>query len=432
MFVLVDADSFYASCETVFNPGLSGSPVIVLSNNDGCVIARNKQAKKLGIPMGQPVFKMTRLLEANRVAVFSANYTLYGDLSRRLMTLLQSFSPSVEIYSIDEAFLQADHISEENLFEFGKKIVMTARQYLDLPVSAGIGPTKTLAKAASWLAKKQASEIPVKQLGPASISHDELKNVPVENIWGIGERYARRLKKMGIDSAAGVATLDPAHIRNVMGVGVQRTVLELNGSVCYLLDENPERNKELTVSRSFGKNLSTPEEVRAATAEFATVLGAKLRRRKVAAQTIIVFLMTAKYTRLPRYANYSVIHLANPANDDSRLIRAAVRGIDNIFREGYLYKKSGIMVTETIPIKALTANAHEGPNDTRQQKLAGVIDRINRKSGLPSVKYAIQGDKSLWQMKQHHLSPRYTTRWDEIPLIYMDDPLSDDSKTNQD
>jgi DNA polymerase V len=419
IFALVDCNNFYASCERLFQPSLMKRPVIVLSNNDGCVIARSEEAKLLGIGMGRPAFEYQQLLSEEEVVVFSTNYTLYGDLSRRVMQVLTSLVPSVEIYSIDEAFLDLSFLSGAELFRFGKRIRSTVMQATGIPVSVGIGPTKTLAKAANHLAKKYNTGEGVTNLYSHSSFERQLELIPVSDVWGVGEQYDRFLQRTGIRNARDLKRSDPFRIREHLGVVGQRIVLELNGTCCYPLDENPLQKKEVCTSRSFGNPLLSLEDLLEATTTYAASVGNKLRDQQSRATSLLVFVMTNKYATGPQYVNYQMVHLSVPTNQTHVLIHHAAQLLRSIYKKGYRYKKSGVIASGLIPDQGKQVPLWEAVSD-RRIRLEKTMDRINRRTGQGRVRYAVEGFGKSWKMKQENLSPRYTTQWQELPEVDMD------------
>jgi DNA polymerase V len=419
IFALVDCNNFYASCERLFQPSLRKRPLVVLSNNDGCVIARSEEAKMLGIGMGKPAFEYQQLLSEKEVVVFSTNYTLYGDLSRRVMQVLSSWVPSVEIYSIDEAFLDLSFLPEKELSRFGKRIRSSVMQATGIPVSVGIGPTKTLAKAANHLAKRKSSGDGVTNLVSNPSLDQQLKSIPVSDIWGVGEHFDRFFQRTGIRNAMDLKHSDSFHVREHLGIIGQRIVLELNGTSCYPLDENPVQKKEVCTSRSFGNPLLSLEDLLEATTTYAAFVAKKLRDQQSRAASLLVFVMTNKYASGPQYVNYKMVHLSVPSNQTQELIHHTGRLLSAVYKKGYRYKKSGVIASGLIPDDGKQVPIWESVSD-RRTRLEKTMDRINRKSGQGRVRYAVEGFGKSWKMKQDNLSPRYTTRWQDLPEVNMD------------
>ncbi|MFC1732913.1 Y-family DNA polymerase [candidate division KSB1 bacterium] len=419
VFALIDCNNFYASCERVFNPHLEGKPVVVLSNNDGCIIARSEEAKKIGISMGIPVFEIKELIENNDVNVFSTNYTLYGDMSQRIMTILSMFSPDIEVYSIDEAFIEISGIKGIDYLKYGQEIRETIKKWTGLPVSIGIAPTKTLAKIANHIVKLQNISNDVLVLANNITINEFLKKVDVNEIWGVGERYNEFLVSNGIATAFDLKNANENWIRSHMHVVGQRIVNELRGESCLALDQVIQEKKDICTSRSYGQALTDYDDIIQATTSFAVSCAEKLRKQKSCARAVTVFLMTNKYANGPRYVNYSVNELSEASNDTSQIIPIAAKGLKQIFKKGYKYKKSGVIVSDLVPENQIQLNLWDHKENGSNKDLMNVIDQINSKLGKDKVTYAIQGIEKRWNMRQERLSPKYTTKWDEILTINL-------------
>ena len=420
VFALVDCNNFYASCERIFVPSLEGKPVIVLSNNDGCIIARSDAAKLLGIKMGIPVFKIPEIIEKNNVHVFSTNYAFYGDISQRVMNILAELAPDTEIYSIDEAFLDLSGIPKNDLIEFGKKIKETVKQWTGIPVSIGIAPTKTLAKIANYIAKTDNSIHGILNLTDNNNFDHYLKNIPIGEIWGVGEKYAQFFRKSKIFTAYDLKQSDENRIKEHLGVMGQRLVLELRGTVCYPMDSNPDTKKEICTSRSFGQPVTSYEELEQATMSYVSKVAQKLRKQKSLANSILIFIMTNKFANGPQYVNYKIVQLPVPTNQTAELIHYAVIALKKLYKKGYAYKKSGVIVSDVVSAKGAQTNLWDDVDRDKNEKLLEVIDNINRKAGIEQVKFAVQGTEETWHMQQHHLSPHYTTKWSDILIVDVD------------
>jgi len=425
IFALVDCNNFYASCERIFAPAMEGKPVIVLSNNDGCVIARSEEAKLLGIKMGEPVFRIPGIIKKNNVHVFSTNYALYGDMSQRIMNTLAELVPETEIYSIDEAFLDLSGIPTNELLKFGSKIIDRVKQWTGIPVSIGIAPTKTLAKIASHMAKTDAVNQSVLFLSDNQKADKYLKYIPVGEIWGVGEKYTQFFHRSKILTAFDLKQADENRIKEHLGVMGQRLVLELRGTVCYPMDKNPETKKEICTSRSFGQPLTTYEELEQATMTYVNKVAQKLRKQKSLANSLLIFIMTNKFATGPQYVNYKIIHLPVPTNQTAELIHYAVIALKKLFKKGYAYKKSGVIVSDVVPAKGVQSNLWDEVNREKNKKLLEVIDQINSKAGIDQVKFAVQGAEKTGQMRQYNLSPHYTTKWSDILIVDVGRKLED-------
>lgn len=417
IYALIDCNNFYASCERVFNPGLINHPVIVLSNNDGCVIARSEEAKAIGIRMGIPAFEISDLIERNGVHVFSSNYALYGDLSARVMATLSTFSPEMEIYSIDEAFLDLTKSDINNLEEFGRHIKNTVLQWTGIPVSVGIGPTKTLAKLANHIAKSHSEHRGVFSLQEAATRSLWLRAVPAKEIWGIGEVYQDILTRYGIHTADDFLNAGTEWVKKTLTITGSRVQYELAGIRCIPLQSNPDPRKGICTSRSFGRALTSLEDMEEALSEFAAATARKLRRQKCGARAVMVFVMTGKYAAGTPYVNSITIQLPVATNLTNELTSYSLKGLRKIFRKGFLYKKTGLVVTDLIPEDQYQQSIWDDEKRERYRLLMKTIDRINSDIGQGSVRFAVQGSSRRWKMIQERLSARYTTRWNEILRI---------------
>ncbi|MCB0805961.1 MAG: Y-family DNA polymerase [Bacteroidales bacterium] len=421
IFALVDCNNFYASCERIFHPSLGGKPVVVLSNNDGCVIARSEEAKRAGIKMAVPVFEISDLIKQHGVHVFSTNYALYGDISQRVMNILAESSPDMEIYSIDEAFLDLSAISLNQLQNHAIALQSKILKWTGIPVSIGIGYTKIQAKLANHIAKTDPDRHGVFSLVGHPDPDSVLEEIPLNEIWGVGEKYSAFFEGAGIASARELKYCDENRIREKLGVVGQRLVLELRGTVCYPLNQNPANKKEICTSRSFGRPLTKYEELEAATADYVDKVARKLRKQKSLAQSVLIFIMTNKYDTGPKYVNYKIVKLPVPTNQSHELIHFALIALKSLYREGFRYKKSGAIVSEVIPDAGQQTSLWDEKGRAKHKKLLKVIDKINENAGLDVVKFAVQDTDSSWGMRQHHLSPHYTTRWNDILEINLDD-----------
>ena len=415
MFALVDCNNFYASCERVFQPQFKGRPLVVLSNNDGCVVARSNEAKKLGIGMGVPVFQVEPILEKHRVAVFSSNYTLYGDMSRRVMRTLSEFTPDIEIYSIDEAFLNLAGFQDNNLTDYGQRICRTVRQWTGIPVSIGIAATKTLAKVANRIAKRTPQTQGVFLLRDDRQIQAALADLPVGKIWGVGSPTAKRLQANGIVTGLDLRSARDSWIRQEFGVVGLRIVHELRGICCYELEESPPAKKGITVSRSFGHRVESREELEEATAAYAARAGEKLRAEKLSAGTMTVFVMTNLFQATgTKYYNGHTVRFPVQTNDSSELIHYAIKAVRKLYRKGCRFKKSGVMLDNLVPQNKVQLNLFDTRNRQRSGRLMRALDAINRDHPLSPLHFAADGIRRPWQAKFNHRSARYTTRFDEL------------------
>lgn len=424
---LVDCNNFYVSCERLFNPALHNRPVVVLSNNDGCVIARSNEAKELGIKMGAPVFEVRDLLKKNRVEVWSSNYTLYASLSQRVMTTLEMFAPEVEVYSIDEAFLWLPGFSPAELDAQAVRIRQKVGQWTGIPVSIGLAPTKTLAK----LANRQSKKNPLyKEKGIFNITGysraqlDELlASVRVEDIWGIGARRAAFLQQHGIDTAYDLKEAPDRWVQKHLTVMGLRTVYELRGIPSFPAELAAPPKKTIVTSRGFGRDIESFEELSEAVATYVSRLAEKLRAQHSVASVLEVFIHTSHFAKgRERYANAVTMRLPQPTAYTPELVAHARRGLEAIYRPGFKYQKAGVMVMGLVPETGRQLNLFgEGEGDPatleRNRKLMAAVDGLNRQMGRGTVRIATAGTTEAWGMRRGKLSPRYTTRWDELLAI---------------
>jgi DNA polymerase V len=416
MLALVDCNNFYASCERVFDPRLKHRPVVVLSNNDGCIVARSQEAKALGLKMGDPYFKAKELLDKHNVAVFSSNYALYGDMSQRVMTVLQQFSPEVEIYSIDEAFLNLDGF--KNLPELASRIRQTVRQWTGIPVSVGIAPTKTLAKLANNTAKKKAGYNGVCVLDTKERWEPILNEFDVGNVWGIGPQYKKLLNKHGIHTALEFSQLPETWLRKHMSVVGARTAGELRGQPCLELELQSDPKKGITVSRSFGKRITDYEELSQALSSYVARAGEKLRRENLLAKHLLVFMHTSPFakdqTKDPYYAPHLSFAMPLHTNYTPELAHYALWALKQMYKPGYRYMKCGLMLTDLIPEGKDTLDLFERRDRAKQSKLMDAMDKLNQTMGKRTLFYASSGIQQKWQMSAARKSPSYTTSWESL------------------
>lgn len=410
MYGLVDCNNFYASCERVFNPSLNGKPVVVLSNNDGCVIARSNEAKALGIKMGIPAYQIKDLVSSHGVAVFSSNYTLYGDMSGRVMSMLAELSPEIEVYSIDEAFVNLDGIRD--LESIGRKMVSGVTRGTGIPVSLGVAPTKTLAKIANKFAKKYPAYDQLCIIDSEEKRIKALQLTEIGDVWGIGRRQAAKLQKQGIKTAYDFTRFSGAWVRKNMTVVGERTWKELHGISCIDMENAPPAKKQICTSRSFGKMLTDIDTISEAIASHASTCAKKLRKQQSYAASLMVFIHTNNFREdLPQYWKNTVIHLPVPTNDTQEIVHYALAGLRTIYLNGYQYKKAGVIITE------ITEGAQLGLFDLvdrdKRERLMQAVDKINGEHGH-NIKLAVQGTGRGWKLKQEQLSGHYTTNLNQI------------------
>lgn len=422
IFALVDCNNFYASCERVFQPRLNNQPIVVLSNNDGCVVARSNEAKALGIKMGVPIFKIRNLVNKHQVKVFSSNYALYGDMSARVMNILKQKCADIEVYSIDEAFLWFRFLNTSipEIITFFESLRHTILQQTGIPVSIGFAKTKTLAKLANHIAKKQTKNGVFSLLNPA-VQTNYLQKLPIEKVWGIGRQYEKRLNHFGIKNIAELRQANQQWIRKEFNVMLLRTVKELNDEVCFKLEMVTKNRKSIMVSRSFAKDITDLQDLKPLVARYATRLGEKLRKRQLKTKTIQVFLMInpfkGKNSNQSKYTS-KIIELSHTTSNDNELIKAAIFAIRKLYQPNQLYKKAGIMALDIYPENY--TQYHLFRNTTFTDKSAALmkaVDTINLKMRQKMVHFATCGDTTVFKQNQNQLSPRYTTRWEDILVI---------------
>lgn len=419
VFALVDCNNFYASCEKLFRPDLKDTPVVVLSNNDGCVVARSREAKSLGIKMGVPAFQIKAEIQRHGILAFSSNYALYADLSSRVMRTLEEMAPRVEVYSIDEAFLDLTGIeSVLSLVEFGQQVRERIGHWIGITVCVGIAPTKTLAKLANHAAKKYPATQGVVDLTNPDRQRRLLALVPVDDVWGVGRRLSKRLNALGITTALDLANASPRAIRDQFSVVLERTVRELNGESCIELEEIPPTKKQIVCSRSFGEKVTQFELLREAVCEYATRATEKLRKEQQQAKVMTVFILTSPFKdNEPQYSNSASGELLIPSCDTRDFIELANHLLKRIWKDGFRYAKAGVMLSDFYDPGMFQPGLFDDVSTrSNSQQLMSVLDTINQ-SGAGKVFFAGQGTKKDWSMKRELLSPAYTTRWDQLPRV---------------
>lgn len=413
MIGLVDCNNFFASCERVFNPALEGRPIVVLSNNDGCVIARSQEVKRLGVKMGVPFYQIKELIKQENIAVFSSNYTLYGDLSRRVMSILADQVPEIDVYSIDEAFLNLAGIP--NLSSFGEKLVKTTARSSGIPVSLGIAPTRTLAKLANNYAKKYPGYRRVCIIDTDEKRIKALQKTPVISIWGIGRKTTQMLEYHGINTAYELTQKSRSWVRNKMTIVGERTWLELHGEPCITSDNVVEK-QQICTSRSFGEMITDFESLRESVVNFISASARKLRKQDSLAQGLIVFAYTNRHRDdLEQYYPSKAIQFSFPTSDTTEIVKHAVAGLEEIYRKGYQYKKSGVILTHIIDQGDYNPDLFEPSDREKQKRISATVDRINQKNGVDSLKLAAQGlGKSDWNLRRDFLSKCPSTNIKDI------------------
>ena len=418
MFALADCNNFYASCERVFRPDLQGKPVIVLSNNDGCAVARSNEAKALGIKMGDPLFKIRDIVEKNKVAVFSGNMALYGDMSQRVRWVLEEFAPAVEVYSIDEAFLDLRGMDNIDFDAYAKRISSECWRQTSIPVSVGIAPTKTLAKIASKLCKQYPKLRGGCYMHRPQDIEKVLRKFPIEDVWGIGRRSAPKLKAMGITTAYDYTQFSELTIRHMSGITGLRTWRELRGEPCIEFEDGFEARQSICVSRSFSSEIYDVDELCEQIANFASTMSEKLRRQNSVTCEISVFAYTNRFREdAPQTYGNQLVQLLTPTNDQRSIVARAVAAARELYRRGYGYKKAGVIATHIAPSQSVMHSLFEdAATIEREHRLTSVVDAVNKNFGKGSIKLAVQGSGHIKSCSDNQ-SPHYTTRWADIPTV---------------
>ena len=418
MFALADCNNFFVSCERVFRPDLQGRPVIVLSNNDGCAVARSNEAKALGIKMGDPFFKIKDIVTKNGVEVFSGNMALYGDMSQRVRWVLEEFAPSIEVYSIDEAFLDLRGMDNMDFDAYAKQISAQCWKMVSIPVSVGISPTKTLAKIASKLCKQYPKLRGGCYMHRPQDIEKVLRKYPVEDVWGLGRRSCAKLHSVGVKTAYEFTQIPEYTVRRMFGITGVRTWRELRGEPCIEFEDGFEAKQSICVSRSFASELSGRDELCEQIANFASSMAEKLRQQRSVACEMNVFAYTNRFKEnAPQTYGTKLVHFENPTNDQRTIVTAAVAAMSEVWREGYGYKKAGVVATDILSENDVVHSLFE---DTelleKERKITSALDVINGTFGKGVVKLAVQGSGRVRSQSESQ-SPHYTTRWSDIPTV---------------
>jgi DNA polymerase V len=419
MFAIVDCNNFYVSCERVFQPSLKGKPVIVLSNNDGCAVALSEEAKKIGVKRGVPYFKVAHMEKENGLRVFSSNYALYGDMSSRVVDVILSMVPDVEIYSIDECFIDLRSYPEKDLIPLALKIRERVGKWVGIPVSVGIAKTKTLSKVAVRLAKKSSDNTGVLKLTGEDEVKEALLKTEVGDVWGVGRKYAKWLRRYGIKDALRLKKTSNDLLRTKMGICGIRIAEELRGKPCYTIEDTPPKKKEITVSRSFAKVLTEFEDLKEAVVYFTSKAAEKLRKEGSVAGSVLVFVMTNRFSELPQYNRIGTMKLNVQTSDSSELINYTTKVLASIYKKGYSYKKTGVILKEIVPEDQVQMALFDSVDRGKSKKLMGVLDSINTTFGAGSLKYAAEGLKSNpdFMPASNMLSKSFTTKWSELLVV---------------
>lgn len=419
LYALVDANNFYASCEKIFDPALADTPLVVLSNNDGCIVARSAEAKALGIPMGAPMHQWRAFCDAHGVISKSSNYTLYGDMSARMLSILQDMCPQVESYSIDESFLDLSGYADARAY--GQLIRKRLQQNIKITCGVGIGATKTLAKFANHLAKKQPEFAGVCQLStdtPAR-TRELMATYPVAEVWSVGRQLSARLQANGVETVLDLARCDPLAIQQRYGIVLAKTVRELRGEPCLTLDEVGRPKQQIIASRSFGSTLTDFNAIKAAISHHLSRAAEKLRAQQSQCAHVYVLLRTNPFREQDvQYRRTMLVPLPHASADTGVLMAAALRGLKQIFVPGLRYHKCGVMLAEISPMGQQQSDLFAPIDDPKRLRLMGLMDRINRDQGAGTLQFASTQLSSAWHMRTDNRSPRYTTCWDELPIAY--------------
>lgn len=418
---LIDVNNFYVSCERVFNPKLMNKPVVVLSNNDGCAVARSNEVKVLGVAMGAPWFKLKDLAKQHNILALSSNYPLYADMSNRVMSILRDFSPDQEIYSIDESFLDLSAFKQRNLVAYGQQMRNRILQWTGLPVSVGIASTKTLAKLANHCAKKQPIFNGVCNFNTMQQAalNALLSEIDVSEVWGVGRKLSERLKHMGIDTVLKLKQADDEHLRQQFSVVMQKTIQELNGHVRIELEDIAPLKQQIISSRSFGYPVTDYASLAESVTLYMSRAAIKLRKQNSYAGSVYVYIRTSPFIdKQPFYSNGFTASLPSPTNDTMQLVNIALWILKRLYKPNYQYAKTGVMLGELVPIQGvqndLFSQAQVNP---KTSKLMLTLDDINKKMGRDCLKLASEGFKRPWRMKQENKSPSYTTKWNELLCV---------------
>ena len=412
---LIDANNFYVSCERAFNPRLRGEPTVVLSNNDGCVVSRSNEAKRLGIRMAVPIFQVRNIIERHGIYVLSSNYELYGDLSNRMMRVLDEFSPEVERYSIDEAFITLEAEDSYGLERLGREIKARIYRHTGVPVSVGIGATKTLSKIAGHHAKMLPELDSVFDVTPRSMQVPALRRTPIDEVWGVGYRWATKLKGNGIRTALDLREARDTWIRANMNITGLRMAHELRGIPCHTLDTCPQPRRAINSTRSFGEMVHSKNDLKAAIALFVARAAEKLRRERMVAGAITVFVLTNRHhTDEEQYSGSMTLQLAPMTAITNDIQEVAFKALDLLFRQGLRYKKAGVMLTDLLPDYGFPQPLWDTGKTERMRELMANVDRLNQRYGRETVQCGTFITDGKWQMQMNSRSPRYTTRWDEL------------------
>lgn len=421
IFALCDCNNFYVSCERVFDARLRERPVVVLSNNDGCIVARSNEAKAIGIKMGAPLFQVEHLIKTYGVQVLSSNYALYGDMSARVMSVLGDYTPELELYSIDEAFLVIDKPKHSSLTELARKMQERIYRWTGIPLSIGMAETKTLAKLANSLAKKSDKADGVLDLSASPYQDYALERTGVSDIWGIGRRYTKLLHSRGITNAKQLRDVDLRWARGALSVVGARIVEELRGRSCLSLTICPPAKKSLTCSRSFGTMIESLADLREALASFTVRVATRLRHHRLTAGAITAFVSTNRFSKTePYYTNSITVGMAYPTDATPELLKRSLAFADKLYREGYMFKSAGIILSALAPASPMTRRMLDDERWLKSRELMHVVDSVNNRHGRGTIRFAVEGLKKeppQWQTRLEKRSPLYTTSWNDLLTV---------------
>jgi len=426
LIAIADANNFYCSVERVFNPALEHKPVIVLSNNDGCIVSRSNEVKQLGIKMAEPLYKVKHLCKKHQINVFSSNYALYGDMSRRVMNSFSRLAPRIEIYSIDEAFLDFSHLVNIDILQYSLDIKNKVKQWTGIPIAIGIAPTKTMAKLANHIAKKMTSN-GVFQLHSLEQEKHLMNTLDVNEIWGIGRQSQKKLNLSGIKTVWDFYTANSHLISSLLGINGHAVLSELKGTICHSVNTKHVNNKNIMSSRSFSSPVQLFKPIAEALANYAVIATEKLRRQQQYAQAICVYIRTNPYRIYDQQYQQSItLPLLPASNDSAKIISLAKKALKIIFRPHYNYQKVGIILLDLSsqghPVQQdlfyATEKVTQQTKIKKQAQLMQTIDQINQTMGTNSLFFAAQGIQKAWMMKRDYKSPSYTSNWDQLPIVY--------------
>lgn len=418
VFALVDCDNFYVSCERVFNPKLKNRPVVVLSNNDGCVISRSNEVKEIGIPMGAPIFQYENIIKKYNIEVLSSNFTLYGDMSRRVMEIIKDFCPDIEIYSIDEAFLSFDRYKFHDIDEYIKKIRERVLKWTGIPISIGVGETKTLAKVATKFAKREKKLNGTLNIVDREDVDEFLKRIEIGDVWGIGAKFEELLKKNEVFTAFDYKYLPYEWVKKYLKTFGLRILLELNGISCIEIEYYEKPKKSILTSRSFGRDLENLDDLKQAISNFITIAAEKLRKQASLCQILSIFVMSNPFKDSEKYYKISTVYLPKPTANTSELIEYGINELKKIYKRGILYKKAGVVLSGLISeSEEFLTFFNSTYKNSKEEALMKTIDIINKKFGRESIFPSSNGIKKTFKMRQLKRSKNYTTNWDDLLIV---------------